>query len=240
MTNSFEGPRINQDTIPGGFEELPLPENFWEIHDRITKPFKPKYPGHGAAEVDVVVGFEDVLAEPLGAGFLINTSTSTHQLAFALSLSPNPAIQKFLENENLTPEEIIKMLREKQVLSGLRIIDLGCGQPNFAQAAHALGAQVYTADIQELDPEAKKGLEGHIVIDLNQKDAIQTLQNETGGNFDLVSENIITPLPFQKRDVTTPTVKRVIAIGNALLKPGGYLYYGVGEQGVRDTVLRKK
>ena len=240
----IETPRNErQESIPNDLEIVPLPEDESEIHWRISRKLTPNEPGHKewGDMGRVVDGFEDILHEPIGVGLFYNHPTSEHQLSFALSISPHPAIRSFLADKKMGPAEIIRTLRENQVLSGFKIIDLGCGRfPYFALAVHALGAKVYTTDIEGLSQEDSAGIERHIVINLNQENALEMLQDSTGSDFDIVSENIIDTTPTTRRNVTKPKSERIVQIGSALLKKGGYLYHTMGVPGLPKTVLRKR
>lgn len=229
----------SSETLPRGLEVLEMPYKFWKICDRMsTEELRPGVDIE--IPVEVVSGFEDVLGELLGNGLFFNTPGTVHQLGFAISISNHSIVQEVLNNKDMAPRDVIKTFRANKILSGMKIMDLGCGKPNFALAAHALGAQMYTSDVNDLKPEYKRSIERHVVIDLNQHDVIEILQDTTGGNFDLVSESIYGGVPGQSRHIKTPQSMRIVTIGNALLKPGGYLDYSLGVAGFKDTVLRKK
>jgi hypothetical protein len=193
--------------------------------------------GREVVEVRVVDGFEDVLKEPFGAGFFYNTPNSVYQLAFALSISQRPDAKDFLGTRELSASDIVKTLRDRQVLTDMKILDLGCGHAEFALVVKALGAKVYTSDVEDLDRKVKAKLERHIVINLNQSNAIEALQDATGSNFDLVTENIVGLTPMSRRRVNQPDPQRILQVGTPLLKRGGYLYE---EGAVTDRVFRKK
>ena len=223
------------EPIPSDLVAAPWQKSYFELHRRITKKMPVAIPSFGSdertREADVVEGFEDILAEPLGGGLFFNTDNSIYQLTFALSVSSHPAVQEVLRDTNLGPKEIIKILRQERVLSGIKLIDLGCGVPNFARVAHALGAQVYTADDTDLSPETKSELDGHVVIDLNRDNAIAILKRQTGGNFDIVTENIVGTVPRFDDKVQQPEEETILRIGSALLKKGGYLQYAAQRGG---------
>jgi len=121
-------------------------------------------------------------------------------------------------------------LRRAQVLSGMKMLDLGCGFPIFARASRRLGADVYTVDVASADTfeydeqffsAEDRALEvsRHIQLDLNDETAVETLLRATGGGFDLVTEAYLEAGWFHEgRSVSCHSGKK-IAMG--LLKKGG-------------------
>lgn len=235
MVESFRSQKESKET-PQGFEMAPLPDNFYDLQRRITRKVdrKETESPYEKGTTRVVEGFEDVLHKPFGAGFFYNSPTSVYQLAFALSVSKHPVITKILEDETTEPLEAIKKFREEQVLSGLKIIDIGCGSPYFAVVAQKLGAEVYTTDVQDIPQQYEENIKKHIQLDLNRVDAEAVLKKETGGKFDIVSENIIGGVPDTR--VMPPEQKKIISIGRVLLKKGGYLYH---DPFLSDGILKK-
>lgn len=223
-----------QEDVPAHFEEVRLPKGFPEIRKRITRHTEVENPNlssaSGVAEADraVVDGFEDVLPnEPLGGGYWNNSWGTESQLVFALSISQNPNIQRIINQPRvLTSRDTITALRQQRVLSGMKIMDLGCGRvPAFALAARTLGATVYTADYAVLHDGDETALSSHTVVDLNAPDALEKLTRATGGGFDLVTEHIIGGTLDSPDHLLTPESEIVLKIGDGLLKKGGYLYY---------------
>ncbi|OGG57369.1 hypothetical protein A2853_02530 [Candidatus Kaiserbacteria bacterium RIFCSPHIGHO2_01_FULL_55_17] len=225
--------------LPASLEIVDRPEAYWELLDRITED-KPRVGSVNLVSAPAVTGFEDVLGESLGTGFWENTPRTVHQLAFAISISAQPTVGEFLKNKDASPRDLIKAFRDNKVLAGLKIMDLGCGKPNFALAAHALGASMYTADINDLDLRDKRQLERHIVLNLNQPDATQILFDGTGGNFDLITGSTVFGTPTTPKGVSRPKSKKIIDVGNTLLKEGGYLDYPLVIPDYGDKVIRKK
>jgi hypothetical protein len=229
----------SQEKIPAGFQRVEIPRRRDLITDRISRPGATD--SGSELEFDVVDGFEDLFERPLGTGLWENTPGTVYQLSFAISISDHPLVQKVLEGGVSQPRDVIGMFREGKILSGIKIIDLGCGnKPTFALAAQALGAETYTSDAADLPQEDKEKVKSHIVLDLNQADAIQVLLNATGGNFDLVTENLTGTTPRTAKNVKRPESNRIVEIATSLLKPGGYLDYGLGVNRYRDYVLKKK
>gem|GEM_PF-3417400 len=214
MNESLE--RRTQEGIPPSLEQVELPDNFGLIRRAITDEKK---------HID---GFEDVLfGEALGAGAggFFNTMGPPTQLVFALSIVPNTSVTEIIkEHVKSTPREIVQELRKIGPLSGMKIIDLGCGWPTFALAAGTLGAEVYTADDGYLSPEIRAKLTGHTEIDLNDPNALAVLQKATGSDFDLVTEWIIGKTELNRSDLEVPNKQTILHIGEGLLKKGGYLY----------------
>ena len=168
-------------------------------------------------------GFLDILGEPFGKGTNgYNTLGSVGQLAMALHLSPNPDVAAIAEEGG---PQMISKLRDRQALSGMKILDLGCGQlPSFALAAKALGAEVYTADGRDLAPSIRAQLDGHTVVNLNDPRATRLLLRETGGNFDLVTDNITGPVPGDPRAIFYPGPDAIRRVGEPLVAPGRWYY----------------
>src|SRR3989344_1820787 len=173
-----------RDYVPKDFEQVTMPEHYGTIWTAIK--------GEGRQDIS---GFEDVLSgEKLGGGMQTNNPGGVFQLAFALSIAQSDKITEIVrESSQLTPNEVVGKLRNIQALSGMKIIDLGCGEAYFARAAAALGAAVYTADSKDLNPDIKAKLKGHIVVDLNEPRSLEVLKRGTGGDFDLVTEWIMSP-----------------------------------------------
>jgi len=239
----IESSRSERDSIiPDGMDPVPYPDEIWKIHERISRSFSRQDAVFGKQDINVNVidGFEDIFDEPLGAGYYYNTLPSTHQLAFALSLSRHPAVKDCIKNHELAASEIIKKFKETKVLSGIKALDLGCGgKPYFAVAASLMGAKMYTADVEEIDSKFKRYIERHILVNFNQPNAIEVLHDGTGGDFDIVSENIIGTVPDMQRYVKKPRKQRIIEIGAALLKKGGYLH-SFHLNDLHTRILRKR
>lgn len=187
-------------------------------------------PEHLIAIIDLILtkptgGFEDIMSEPLGTGRFDNTPRATSQLACALSIVSHPTITKVLgEKTASNSRDAINKFREHQVLSGIRVIDLGCGNAaSFAIVAHALGAEAYTADVTDLETAIRERIDGHIVVDLGLENASTVLKEATGGNFDLVTENIISQMPGSNVRAHSVDPGNIILIAKSLLKMGGYL-----------------
>jgi len=93
------------------------------------------------------------------------------------------------------PIMFIHELYRKKILSGLRILDLGCGyEPAFARVSRYLGASVFTVDVipsvtfkfnSHLFPEKQRGIESesHVQLDLNVPDAVERLRGATKGQL---------------------------------------------------------
>jgi hypothetical protein len=140
----------------------------------------------------------------IGSGTVFNTQLQSAQLVMALALSKDKRIAELaLEGSNPNPSMSIVQFLEKYggALKGIRAIDLGCGEePTFAMASRALGAVVYTIDVQRAGkipiyvnrPEwLCPGVDipaYHIHMDLQAPAAIETITNLSGGSFDLVTE----------------------------------------------------
>lgn len=186
----------------------------------------------------VISGFEDLIDEPLGADLVYNTQGTAHQLAFALSLSSHAAVDRVMDaNSTLAGEDAVRVLRHEQALSGIKIMDLACGLPTFALAARSLGAVVYVADIRKPADKYISQLNGFVHVDLNAANAAVRIKRETGGDFDLVTENIVGPTPNAPEEISEIDPKKIELIAAMLLKSGGYLYRPTH---AGASILRKK
>ena len=232
MIRNLNSVRSSEEKIPEGWQKVSF-EGKWrvvnQIYDSISRrDAEVKNILGYKAKGEVVDGFEDILGEPLGQGYdgYFNTTATVHQLAFALSLSQSPIISRLLStSKNISSKKIIEILRGKSVLKGLRIIDLGCSVcPMFALAARSLGAQVYTADAEDLLRKNEKYLSGHTTLDLRDKDVPEILANNTDSNMDLVTESIYGTVRGSPPALKVPKLDCILKIADSLLKNGGYLY----------------
>jgi 2-polyprenyl-3-methyl-5-hydroxy-6-metoxy-1,4-benzoquinol methylase len=194
---------------------------------------------YGESHSKVIDGFEDVIEGSLGESLFYNTQGAAYQLAFSISLSTHSAIAEVLEDERVSGADAVRIFRKERILEGLKIVDLGCGVPTFAVAAGALGGTSYTVDVEDIAPKYLAFIAKHVVADLNDSDILEKLKGELGGEFDLVTENIISGVPFQSkrhliRDVPHETIERIALL---LSKKGGYLYRPTM---LGNDILRKK
>jgi len=235
MIREPDSRRSQTEHFPNNFKPVETPESVRAIYQRIRSiveidtgiPSELSPNETRKKRYYVVEGFEDVLHTPLGGGpgDWYNMQANIYELTLSLALSQHPAVNDILAWKGIA-KDAVKHLREHQVLSGLRIIDLGCGKlPSFALAAHTLGASVYTADADDLNRNYKTQLDGHVIVDFNQPDAASIIQRVTGSNFDLVTEHIITPVSSSYAHVEKPKPATIVSIAGNLLKQGGYLYY---------------
>lgn len=177
----------------------------------------------------VVPGFEDVTGtEFIGSGRFYNTFSVIFQLGAALTLSETPTISsiKTLPRQQDPPFalETIERLRAEKPLDGARLVDLGCGKPVFAATAVALGATVFTADLETMSEQQHTALvQNHSVVDLCDPDAAEVILEKTKGPVDFVTENIIDLLPRQISTLKRPELEDILRIGDALLTTGGVL-----------------
>lgn len=208
-------------------EKVNKPVLFWDIRSRLHK----RYEGDKVERLEYpeMEGFEDVVPQGLGTGGLFyNTSMSIYQLAMALAVAPNPAIAEIVRNDPTsgTPN-LVKALRAKRVLSEFKLLDLGCGiVPGFALAAKSLGAEVHTADGEQLSADALSVVDSHTVVNLCEPDAVSMIAEATGGAFDYVTANVIGDVSGHAR-LQYPDADTVRQFGEQPLKHGGY-HYNVG------------
>lgn len=169
-------------------------------------------------------GFEDVVEHGLGTGLFYNTEMSVSQLIVALSIAPNPGIGEIVRRSDDGSRGLVRALRERQALAGFKVLDLGCGMvPGLALAAKALGAEVYTADGEQLDEETAGRLDGHAVLDLCAPDAPEIVEETTGGEFDYVTNCVIGNVPGHP-NWFRPGTGIIRGFGERLLRQGGHHY----------------
>lgn len=185
----------------------------------------------------------------LGSGSLSNSPFASGQLLMALLIPkpgrcrPHREVMRILENDSIPPGEAdIEALRREQALSGLKILDLGCGEiPAFARAARKLGAEAYTVDLipasgfrsspeylsaTELELEGKM----HIQCDLNSQDVLRLIGERSLGFFDFVTEALLD-IPMEvagKIGEFSSSLGRKLS--GALLKRGGFYFFSRGEE----------
>lgn len=222
-----------------GLEIADYPYDFRLIRTGITREARQPTLSSGLKSknwtVSVIDGFEDLIGESVGEGVFYNHSGSTWQLIMALSVSTNPRVIEIVEERRGNSRAIAERLRQEQVLAGQRLIDLGSGViPSFALAAKSMGATAFTADLQQPARETVAKLDGHIKVNLNRKSAAEEIMKAAGGDFDLVSENIVGLVPFQDHNAVEPEPETLRAVAIPLLKSGGY-YYSVGSDLFRKT-----
>ncbi|QQR79401.1 MAG: hypothetical protein IPJ69_08485 [Deltaproteobacteria bacterium] len=101
-----------------------------------------------------IYGFDDKYT---GAGIgdggtfsLFNTLASARQVVFALAFSSHPLVIMVIEDEGINPSNFCgEDFVANQILDGLKVLELGCGQiPTHARILRAMGAQVFTVDLQ--------------------------------------------------------------------------------------------
>ena len=157
--------------------------------------------------LDVVLHPDQENPYEIGYQTVENTQSSSKQLLAALFLSGKFEMDEknFIiherEWEGKKLEEHIlnfKDAADKHILSGFKILDLGCGQrPFFSYLCRKLGATVYTVDVipassfEGLEYGAKPDEDAakyHIQLDLSDADAVQKLIESSGGDFNFVTE----------------------------------------------------
>lgn len=209
------------NSCPSGYENAPR-DHFHDLKNSISVP------GESGPLMRVIPGFDDLMPDKvLGAGKFLNTFGTVDQLCSAILLSSNPVVAEIYDQpegeERDVVVERVRQLRESQVLDKLRILDLGCGRPAFALAATALGATVYTADLEKVEDKPTELTERHIQVNLRDINAVDTIKEVSGENLDMVTESIIDVLPWQPANMFAPLDIEIIAIANRLLRIGGNL-----------------
>lgn len=206
-----------------------IPDAFYDFWDKSQETPLSEYQDtisrQDSGFVTPLVGFEDVLnGRTLGTGSIYNHSGATLQLIASVSvLAESATVTALEETASGSMRDTVALMRERQVLHGRKIIDLGCGVPTFALSASSLGAEVHTADMQVIPDRYKARLHGHTVVDFNQADSLAVLLESTGGSFDFVTSNmVIFEQPYATRGgITGDQVVANLALG--LLSDRGYL-----------------
>lgn len=174
---------------------------------------------------DEMAGFEDVIPEGFGNGLYYNTSMSISQMVMALAVAPNPDIRTTLAKTS--DEGMIKTiatLRDKQVLEGFKLLDLGSGiLPGLAIASKSMGAEVHTVDGEAFKANYQD-VDSHTVVDILAEDAIEKVRQNAGDQFDYITCNVIGNVPGHP-SWKFPNELDIERWGAKLLKPGGYSYY---------------
>ena len=165
------------------------------------------------------------LDEPVGGGDSIyyNTIMTCYQFLFALAMTRHPFVKKMIAPEFNPSESDIENLVEKKIMSGIKILDMGCGpKPTFARCCRVLGAEVWTVD-NESDfryyrptlPKDQCDLEDqmHIELDLVNVQAVDIIRKRSMGDFNLITEaNLYLKSPsvarVQSKDIAMPLLKK--------------------------------
>jgi len=164
--------------------------------------------------------------EAIGTGLFYNTPGASRQLISTLEMVDHPTIEKYMGDDKITPDnfDADRLVKEK-ILLEIKILDLGCGIPVYANCVHALGADVYTADYSDVHSFVDDAMKDkHIIVDFNDPSAIELILHGTGGNFDLVTRSHALITPLDDRKLETPSEERMDEISLALLKIGGIAY----------------
>jgi hypothetical protein len=181
------------------------------------------------------------MKKPLGDSLMHNSALSIGQILFSLALSEHKVLQDLIDSGKRTTFDPKKLV-ENQVLSGMKILDMGCGYiPSFARCARFFGAEVYTVDstygrFAIKDPEfplkmREEELTKHQLHTLNRSDSVDILKESTGGEFDIVTACYLALGMGQGFHGGKD-------IGLQLLKPSGWYYeVGSGEIITREPMV---
>lgn len=212
--------------MSGTLQHVEEPRLFRNIQSRIWREADQGLHGEHVRHYHVG-GFEDVLPVTLGKGIFYNTIGSGTQLLMGLAVAPNPEIRETVDAvTGSSSDKLMENLRARQVLAGFRIVDLGCGMaPMFAMAARSLGAEVHTVDGEEPHNADEEMLDNHSVMDLSARGAPAVLAEETGGDFDYVTTNIIAAVPDHPQ-FAKPSNETLRTFAERLLKDGGFYFKG--------------
>lgn len=171
------------------------------------------------------------LGDLLGQSTVENSPFCSDQIIFAMVLSNHPLIIKLLKKNLNSPYDFDpEPLYKSQILKEMKILDMGCGRrPTFARCARRFGADVYTADkihskefeyYKHYFPEKSREEEirRHIQTDLNNPESLEFILQNSGGNFDLVTE----------AHLDTEGCDNGEKVALKLLKKGGVYFYASG------------
>ena len=95
------------------------------------------------------------------------------------------------------------------------------------------------------EKERETEINNHIQIDLRASDALETIIQRTGGNFDLVTHAILAYVPYHAYDsADSPSLGKLCKIVLSLLRPGGLYFrsdfgYDFGALAVKDEKSEK-
>ena len=187
--------------------------------------------------------------DPLGFSTVYNSGYVPDQLAAALLLSSHPIIKDVLafRDKKEKPSKVLHSLLEDKALTGIKILDLGCGFiPSFARCARAFGGDVYTLDVipasefefgvngpespwskgftqRERDIEIKK----HIQANLDDPEIVNIITYKAGADFDLVTSAHTESggCVYQGREYQK-NPREITGIAMKILKRNG-IYYAV-------------
>lgn len=150
-----------------------------------------------------------------GLGNFYNTSQTFYQLLFALAMTRHPLVKAITVDDFDVSKFDDKSMVENRIMAGMKILDLGSGpKPVFAQSCRAMGADVWTVDLDPRNSANVLELQKHIQLDLTDDRAIEVIKQKSGGEFHLVTEANLTSEGFYEG-------KR---IAWPLLKTGGVHY----------------
>lgn len=162
----------------------------------------------------------------IGDGTYTNTGLSSNQLIFAMLLSGHPLVMKLLEEDVTLKTFDPEPLRRAQILQGMKILDLGCGdKPAFVRVARRLGADAYTVDVTPANALESYGMSNddkelelsrHIQLDLREACAAERIASLTGVDLDLVTEALL------KSGLGSYRFSGGKALAMKLLKNGGF------------------
>ena len=195
-----------------------------------------------------IPGFEEYTGkgQTIGNGDIVYNSIITlNQFVCALAMTRHPLLREAIRQEpSLSQRNFLnaEILIKEKIMSGMKILDLGSGSlPVFARCCRTMGADIWTVDknpisgfswnkneevkklpIEQINAESEK----HIILDLNDPEAVKIIEQKTGGNFNLVTEAGLIPSGFLKGgEIALP-----------LLKIGGVYY---NSKKFSDAVLKE-
>ena len=144
--------------------------------------------------------------------------------------------------------DYIHVLKRKKALSGLKVIDLGCGiLPAFARCAREFGAEVYTVDVlaaemlvQDYLPDQRSKTlerESHIRADLNRRESIEYILERSDGPFDVATSAKLDACSDNSGELIFAP-ENVWGIAWSLLKPKK-TYYNADRDHIEIKILHE-
>jgi len=176
------------------------------------------------------------VGEVMGFGDYFNTAIAGHNLTFAMAMTQHPLLYEIVEDGSISHENFpFDRLVEARILEGYKVLDLGCGKkPTFARVIRQLGAETWTIDMLEARQFSRSGFdprqkaieeEYHIVLDINDQNAIDRVVDRTGNDLDLVAVAILSTVPGEGMRYFSPYEEKIRKLAMSVLKIGGvYLH----------------
>ena len=202
------------------------------LYDKLVTEVERKDGGPFDQTYYIIKGFKNYtgIQTSIGSGFWYNTSSATYQLVTTLAMSSHEVIDELLGDKQISPNTFeATRLVEKQVLEGIKILDLGCGaEPTYANCVFALGADIYTLDFSNrcgVKFINNSQRDNHVIADLNSADTFQRVIDLAGNDFDLVTSGSLMTTIHDPLFLEDPIDKTLDNLSYKLLKSQGICYF---------------